>query len=113
MITADMSQVARLARDLAGAGAAMEEVSEDVLDEVAAQVQSAAKRDAPVLTGALRASIWIRKGKTFRRVGSSLRQGVFQEFGTSHNAPQPWLFANGERGGDRLADSLLSNADRL
>jgi len=108
-----MSQVARLARDLAGAGAAMEEVSDDVLDEAAAQVQAEAKRDAPVLTGELQGSIWIRKGKTFRRVGSSTRQGVFQEFGTSRHPPQPWLFANGERGGDTIAEALLEKADRL
>jgi hypothetical protein len=113
VITADMSQVARLARDLAGAGAAMEEVSDHVLDTVAAEVQADAKRDAPVLTGELRDSIWIRKGKTFRRVGSSTRQGVFQEFGTSRHGPQPWLFKNGEKGGGRIADALLDKADRL
>jgi hypothetical protein len=113
VITADMSQVAKLARDLAGAGAAMEQVSDDVLDDVAAEVHAAAKRDAPVLTGALRDSIWIRKGKGFRRVGSSLRQGVFQEFGTSRHGPQPWLFHNGDKGGDTIAESLLSKADRL
>lgn len=109
----DTSQVARLARDLAGAGAAMEMASDDVLDKVGAEVQAAAKADAPVLTGELRDSIWLRKGKGWRKVGSSTRQGVFQEFGTSRHGPQPWLFKNGEKGGDAIAESLLSKADRL
>jgi hypothetical protein len=114
MILADMSEVARLARDLAGAGAAMEVVSDEILDTVAAEVHSDAKRDAPVLTGELRDSVRVMgKGKGFRRVGSSTRQGVFMEFGTSRHGPQPWLFHNGEAGGVRIADSLLSKADRL
>jgi hypothetical protein len=113
VIFADMSEVARLARDLAGAGAAMEEVSDEILDKVAADVKAAAVSDAPVLTGELRDSIWIRKGKSFRKVGSSTRQGVFQEFGTSRHGPQPWLYHNGEKGGAEIADSLLSKADRL
>jgi hypothetical protein len=38
---------------------------------------------------------------------------VFQEFGTSRHGPQPWLFHNGEDGGDKIAETLLSKADRL
>jgi hypothetical protein len=113
VIFADMSQVAKLSRDLLGAAAAMEEVSDVTLDKVAAEVHAAAVSDAPVLTGDLKDSIWTRKGKGWRKVGSSLRQGVFQEFGTSRHGPQPWLFHNGEDGGDKIAETLLSKADRL
>jgi hypothetical protein len=48
-------------------------------------------------------------GKEWRRVGSPLRQGFFQEFGTSRHGPQPWLFANGDRAGVKV-EKMLSVA---
>lgn len=107
-ISIDMGEVVKLARDLGLAAQLMPLASEAALDEAGSQLQADAKSDAPVDTGALRDSIYLRKGKTFRRVGSPLRYGIFQEIGTSKMAPQPFLFRNAEVGGERLAKSVLA-----
>jgi HK97 gp10 family phage protein len=93
MIDADFSEVNRLAGELGAAGAKAERESESqVLAKYGALLRDKAVATAPVRTGELRGSIYLRGGKGYRKVGSDVRQGFFQEFGTSVMAPQPWLW---------------------
>lgn len=113
-VTVDTSEVDNLARDLAKAGLGMAAASEEIMTVVGRQVQEQAKAAAPVLTGALRDSIWLRGGRGWRKVGSSLRQGVFTEFGTAEHGPaQPWLFPAADEGADDIMRSLLVKAATL
>lgn len=109
----DMSRVEKLARDIGVAAPKVIIATEAVLDRVAAELQSDAKASAPVDTGRLQGSIFNRKNKMSHRVGSNVRYGFYQEFGTSKMAPQPWLFENGERAGEKLAISVLAAAEPL
>lgn len=106
MVEVDVSEVKAWERVLSRAGVDIVRVNEEALTEAAKQLKADAQRDAPVRTGALRRSIRVYAGKEWRRVGSPLRQGFFQEFGTSKMSPQPWLFANAERAGSAVEKQL-------
>lgn len=111
VIDIDMTQVVRLARDLGLAAQLMPLASEAALDEASAHLQVEAKADAPVLSGDLRDSITeMGKGKTFRKVGTPLYYGIFQEFGTSKMAPHPYLFHNAESAREELVKGVLAAA---
>lgn len=89
----DFSEVDALARELAAAGPRVEQRSESqVLQKFGSEWRDKAVATAPVRTGELRGSIYLRGGKGYRKIGSDVRQGFFQEFGTSVMAPQPWLW---------------------
>lgn len=81
-------------------------VMKRVLMKAGQPVADKAEAGAPVRTGALQKAIGIGSKLTRRQkasspkqsavevyigVGRSLPQGVFQEFGTSRNAPQPFM----------------------
>jgi hypothetical protein len=109
VIDVDLSELNAWGRVLARAGFEITVVREEKLTEAAIKLQADAKANAPVLTGDLRKSIYRRGGKEWRRVGSPLKQGYFQEFGTSRHGPQPWLFSNGDRAGI-LLEREMGNA---
>lgn len=105
-VTVDTSELDAWGRVLARAGFEITVVNEAALTEAGKELQARAKNDAPRRTGDLERSIYLRGGKEWRRVGSPLRQGFFQEFGTSRHPPQPFLFSNGDRAGIKLENEL-------
>lgn len=111
--TVDTSELDRWERVLVRAGVEIVKVNETELTAAAQEFKQAAIRDAPERTGALKRSIRVTAGKEFRRVGSPLKQGFFQEFGTSRHPPQPWLFHNGERAGRRIEAEIGKKSVRL
>jgi HK97 gp10 family phage protein len=95
VINADFSEVDRVAGELGRAGAKAEaETEAQVLSRFGQQLRDKAVATAPVRTGELKGSIYLQGGKGYRKVGSNVRQGFFQEFGTSVMAPQPWLWVH-------------------
>lgn len=108
---ADFSEVLALADELAEAGPKVEKVSSAKLSEVAAKLRDDAKTAAPVDTGALQASIYLRGGRDVRYVGSDIRYGSFVEFGTSKMSPRPWLFPAAGRAQERLLDEFRELGD--
>ena len=111
-VDVDTSEVDALAADLAAAGAKARAESSAVLTTAASGLRDAARAAAPVDTGELVGSIYIRGGADWRIVGSDVKQGFFQEFGTSRHPPQPWLFANAESAAAKVA-ALLANIQPL
>jgi len=101
-VYADFSQVDKLAVDLAASGAKVAGASKTIVSTTAREVHARAVADAPVLTGELKGSIYIHDDT----IGSDVKQGFYQEFGTTRHGPQPWLFTNAEDGGDRIALEL-------
>jgi HK97 gp10 family phage protein len=64
--------------------------------ETAARIADRAKQLAPVLTGELRDSIKIQgegvdKGKPYIDVGTTDDHALFTEYGTSREAPRPFM----------------------
>lgn len=108
-VDVDLSEVDALVADLAVAGARAAVGSRVIVAKTASELRGWAQADAPVRTGELRGSIYARDGV----VGSDVRQGFFQEFGTSVMSPQPWLFRNGDRAGDLLVVGLEQLGDPL
>jgi hypothetical protein len=106
VVTVDTSELDRWGRALARAGIEITIVNEKVLTEAAKELKTRATNMAPVLTGALARSIRITAGKEWRRVGSPLKQGFFQEFGTSRHPPQPWLFPNADHAATKMEREL-------
>lgn len=109
-VDVDTSEVVALALDLLARGGGILEVKEELLSKVGREVRDAARAAAPVLTGELRASIYLRGGDGWRIIGTDVPQGFYQEFGTSVHGPQPWLLHNGDVGGERLAEELSVEA---
>jgi hypothetical protein len=105
-VYADMSEVEAWRRVLLAAQFAIREREEVDLDDVAREVYDAAKAAVPVKTGALQASIYLRRRKEERRIGSPLKYGFFQEFGTSRHPPQPWLYQHMHAANERLFGKL-------
>jgi len=105
----DFTMVDALAADLAAAGLEMQVKAAAIVKETAEEVHTRAVADAPERTGELKASIYNRDNV----IGSDVRQAFYQEFGTSRHGPQPFLFANAERGADKMATALLVVADPL
>ena len=69
---------------------------EQAVKEAVLIIEADAKRNAPVDTGRLRASITNEVRKIANavlegRVGTNIRYGYFQEIGTSKMDPQPYL----------------------
>lgn len=112
-ITVDTSELDAWGRVLARAGIEITIVNEQALTEAAKQLKEDAKRDAPVDKGDLQRTVRVYAGKEWRRVGSPLKQGFFQEFGTSRHPPQPWLFHNGERAGTKMEKLLTTGGVKV
>lgn len=97
-IDADFSEVRALAGELGAAGPkAVQRSESQVLAKFGQELRDLAVSSAPVDTGELQGSIYLRGGKGYRLVGSDVEHGFYQEFGTSVMAPQPWLWVHVER----------------
>lgn len=110
-IIAIFDEVFELAALLAAAGPKVEDEAGDSVGDVAEQLQADARAAAPVETGELRASIYLRRDGTSSEVGSDVRQGFFQEFGTSVMPPQPWLWPAAATAERSLLDALSDVGD--
>jgi hypothetical protein len=109
----DTSEVDDLVADLVAAGPKAHAASSVLLTGTAEELRNRARDAAPFRTGELRRSIYVRGSGDSRTVGTDVRQGFFQEFGTSVMPPQPWLFANADRASDRLVVGLGKLGDPL
>jgi HK97 gp10 family phage protein len=58
---------------------------------LALNIQNYARLVAPVDTGRLRSSIFVRRGDGYVEVGSNVQYAAYVEFGTRHMAAQPYL----------------------
>lgn len=103
----DTSQVDALAVDLMAAGVKAQVEAGVVVTATARELQVRARADAPVRTGELRASIYLRGSGLEQTVGSDVRQGFYQEFGTSVMPPQPWLYVNAGRAETSLVEGFV------
>lgn len=92
--TFDISEVRDLERDIAATADRVDREAPEVTSKVAREVFDKAKAAAPVETGELAGSIYMRSedGGKAVRIGSDLKQGFFTEFGTSKMSPRPWLY---------------------
>lgn len=107
----DMSDVGRLQTMLAGASNEVTTEMPGLLDRVAESVAQQAQRNAPVHSGDLQNDIGVKRraGTAYTRhrwVGTDLKQGFFQEFGTSNHPPQPWLTPAADAGVETLTEEL-------
>ena len=93
MLRFDMSQVAALSADLGKASGQATKLGQVVVRATAANVERAAKTNAPVDTGNLRNSITtqISGGGMTAEIGPAAAYGIYVEMGTSRMAPQPYL----------------------
>lgn len=66
-------------------------LTEDALDEIAADIETVAGRLAPVDTGALRRSIRTDVSPGKREIGAAVDYSEFVERGTSRAPAQPFL----------------------
>lgn len=112
-VTVDTSELDVWGRILAHAGVEITVLNEAALTKAANQLKADARADAPVDTGDLQRSIRVYGGKEWRRVGSPLKQGFFQEFGTSIMAPQPWLYQNADKAGMLITKMMTNNGVKL
>lgn len=98
-----MSQVVKLAGELQTEAAIAGKKLEPAVARATERLYSRATADAPVATGELRSNIFRDTSGLNRRVGASVRQGFFQEYGTSIMPPQPWLVVHADRAQADLA----------
>jgi len=66
-------------------------LTEDALDEIAADVETYAKRLAPIDTGEMRSKIRTDSYPGRREIGAAVDYSEFVERGTSRQAAQPFL----------------------
>lgn len=71
--------------------ATIKALTEDALDEIAADVETYAKRLAPVDTGAMKRSIRTDSTPGKREIGAAVDYSGFVERGTSRAPAQPFL----------------------
>lgn len=97
-MTVDTSELRKLSADLATASGRVGREASAALGKAANAVRDSAKALAPARTGALRGSIEVmersgdgRFASMSATIGTSIRYGWFNEFGTSKMAPQPYL----------------------
>lgn len=101
---------ARFAADLTRAAAGIDSLAESRVKRTANDAAAMARSVAPVETGETRASIKVVKVKDGYAVEATTRASVFQEWGTSTMAPNPFIGPAVDRFGpqlDDLADDIL------
>lgn len=90
-VSIDFSEIFKLADDIAAEVANARGKMEPAVARATERLYAQAVAAAPVDTGELRDSIFRDTSGLARRVASTVRQGFFQEYGTSVMPPQPWL----------------------
>jgi HK97 gp10 family phage protein len=88
---ADFSEVNKLAADLAKAGPRQIALAKKALVKTALDVEATAKQLAAVDTGAMRNSIGIDFEELAATIGPTVNYAPYVEFGTSRQAPQPFM----------------------
>lgn len=112
--TLDTSQARALASRIEGNAGRIGAAGSAVLRRAALAIEADAKALAPVDTGALRASISSsftgdgRGGAMTAEVGPTVSYAVFQEFGTSVMAAQPFMGPAFDRQVGGYSDALAS-----
>lgn len=93
MLRFDMSQVAALSADLGKASGQATKLGQVLVRATAANVERAAKTNAPVDTGNLRNSITtqISGGGMTAEIGPAAAYGIYVEMGTRRMRPQPYM----------------------
>lgn len=89
----DTGELTRLAADLGRASATVTRRASQAVRKAAFDVESRAKRLAPVDTGALRNSIstTVSGGGLAATVGPTVHYGIYQELGTRRMRPHPYM----------------------
>jgi HK97 gp10 family phage protein len=88
----DVSQINALAAELAVAGSTVAVKAHGVVAKATSVVKSQSQSRAAVLTGELRGSITGRTAGLTGTVTASSQHALFNEFGTSRMAPQPFMY---------------------
>lgn len=94
MISFDFTALAELATELRGEADSSPAKTTRAVARVTDWMRSASVASAPRGTGALAGSVTGSVSGIVGRVGSPLRQGFFQEVGTSVMTAQPWLWTH-------------------
>lgn len=106
-------EFARFARDLTRAALVLGGAGEVVAAVVGRGALATARRLAPVDTGQLRQELeLIRRGET-SIIQSSTRYAVFQEYGTSVMAPDPFVGPAVDEWGPRMLREVEKVRDRV
>lgn len=94
-MAADVSEVDRLAKDLAVSAAKASALAYAAVKKTGHDIKETAKETAPVDKGDLRRSIKVRSTKKVgipeALVSATAPHSHFQEFGTAFQAPQPFM----------------------
>lgn len=93
----DARELLKLANDIVADGAQARGAVEKAVGQATDQLYAWAQASAPVRSGALKGSITKDPSGLARRVYSPLKQGFFQEYGTSRHPPQAWLMVHSDR----------------
>ena len=115
-LTLDTSAARALGSRIADAGPRIGAAGSAVLRRTALAIEADAKALAPVDTGALRASISTtitgdgRSGRMSAEIGPTVEYGVYQEYGTSVMAGQPYMGPAFDRQVPSYADALAQLA---
>jgi HK97 gp10 family phage protein len=79
------------ARDLARAAAGIDKKGERAATRVGKGALASARSNVPVLSGALKNSLYLRQTGARSVVGTDLFYSTFVEYGTSRMAPDPFI----------------------
>jgi HK97 gp10 family phage protein len=114
-MSADVSQLRRLARDLRAAAGRSGRLAQQVVAKTAADIERDAKTAAPVDTGALRNSIShdLRDGGLTAEIGPTVHYAPFLEYGTSRMAPRPYLGPAAARHTPLFEKAIEALADKV
>lgn len=107
----DMSEVLALAASLDLKDATITPKADAAVRQAATVTQGLAQLNAPVDTGQLRESIRISGSRLTRRVTARTPYSMYVEFGTTTQAPQPFLYPAGDRGEEVLIRMLADIAE--
>lgn len=88
----DVSQINALAAELAKAGSTVVVKAHGVVGKATQVTKSQAQSRAAVLTGELRGSITGKTSGLTGTVTASSEHAIYNEFGTSRMAPQPFMY---------------------
>lgn len=102
----DFSELAKLADDMVADAAMARGAIEPAVGRATEQLYSLAVSSVPVASGELKGSITKDSSGLARRVYSPLKQGFFQEYGTSRHPAQPWLMVHSERAHNQLEQEI-------
>lgn len=76
-----------------------------VIKIAAMETEDGAKQNAPVDTGALKASIYTKLSGLSAEIGASVEYAIYQELGTSKMAAHPFLIPSFELARKRLLEA--------